>query len=295
MVTYTISDACGNVTNCLVDYQVSDAREPTAYCIDQLVIDLPEEQEVDIVASSFDFASFDNCTQEELLIFAFSALSFDSIRTFDCSNLGVNPVDMYVFDIEGNFDRCSVSLLLQDNNNFCGNSLLTLSGQVLDIHDDPIEEVQVKNSGVVVDSVLSDNAGMYSFNAVSPNADFTLSADYLGESFIEDKVTTFDMVLITRHILGQEMLASPYLWIAADVNDSGTISTLDLVAIRKVILQIEQQFPNGKQWKFVDRSYVFQGGLNPLLEGYPEIINLNNLDEDQANLDFVAIRMGDVN
>ena len=60
-------------------------------------------------------------------------------------------------------------------------------------------------------------------------------------------------------------------------------------------LQIEQQFPNGKQWKFVDRSYVFQGGLNPLLEGYPEIINLNNLDEDQANLDFVAIRMGDVN
>ena len=295
MVTYTISDACGNVTNCLVDYQVSDAGEPTAYCIDQLVIDLPEEQEVDIVASSFDFASFDNCTQEDLLIFAFSALSFDSIRTFDCSNLGVNPVDMYVFDAEGNFDRCSVSLLLQDNNNFCGNSLLTLSGQVLDVHDDPIGEVQIKNSGVVVDSVLSDNNGIYSFNAVSPNGDFTLSADYLGESSIEDNVTTFDMVLITRHILGQELLASPYLWIAADVNDSGTISTLDLVAIRKVILQIEQQFPNGKQWKFVDRSYVFQSGLNPLLEGYPEVINLNNLDEDQTNLDFVAIRMGDVN
>ena len=173
--------------------------------------------------------------------------------------------------------------------------MLTLSGQVLDVHDDPIGEVQIKNSGVVVDSVLSDNNGIYSFNAVSPNGDFTLSADYLGESSIEDNVTTFDMVLITRHILGQELLASPYLWIAADVNDSGTISTLDLVAIRKVILQIEQQFPNGKQWKFVDRSYVFQSGLNPLLEGYPEVININNLDEDQTNLDFVAIRMGDVN
>ncbi len=295
MVTYTISDACGNTTNCLVDYQVSDAREPTAYCIDQLVIDLPQELEVTIVASDFDFASFDNCTQEDELLFAFSALSFDSLRTFDCTHLGVNEVEMYVFDAEGNFDRCSVSLLLQDNNNFCGNNQLTLSGYVADRFNEPVADVVVERNGTDQYFAVSLDDGSYLFDDVNPATDYTLKADYLDDSPIGEDVTTFDMVLITRHILGQELFDSPYQWIAADVNDSGTISTLDIVAIRKVILQIESEFPNGKRWKFIDRSFAFSGSMNPLLAGYPELINLNNINSDYIDLDFVAIRMGDVN
>ena len=133
------------------------------------------------------------------------------------------------------------------------------------------------------------------FDDVNPGADYTLTADYLDDAPIGDEVTTFDMVLITRHILGQELLDSPYQWIAADVNDSGTISTLDIVAIRKVILQIESEFPNGKRWKFIDGSFTFSSSMNPLLAGYPELINLNNISSDSIDLDFVAIRMGDVN
>lgn len=295
MVTYTISDACGNTTNCLVDYQVSDAREPTAYCVDQLVIDLPLELEVSIVASDFDFASFDNCTQEDELLFAFSALSFDSLRTFDCTDLGVNELDMYVFDAEGNFDRCSVSLLLQDNNNFCGNNQLTLSGFVADRFNEPVAGVSVERNGIDQSFTISQDDGAYFFDDVNPGADYTLTADYSDDMPIGEEVTTFDMVLITRHILGQELLESPYQWIAADVNDSGTISTLDIVAIRKVILQIESEFPNGKRWKFIDGAFAFSTSMNPLLEGYPELINLNNMSSDSIDLNFVAIRMGDVN
>lgn len=295
MVTYTISDACGNTTSCLVDYMVSDAKEPTAYCVDELIIDLPEELEVDIVASDFDFASFDNCTQEEELYFAFSSLGFDSIRTFDCTNLGLNELQMFVFDAEGNFDRCNVHLDLQDNNNFCGNNLLSLSGVIADRFDDPLVGVNVISSGAFSDTIISQDDGYYQFDEVVSGSDYTLSAEYTDPSSISNSVTTFDIVMITKHILGQEVFQSPYQWIAADVNDSGTISTLDLVAIRKVILQIEPTFPNNKRWKFIDRSHIFSGSTNPLSNGYPELINLNNLTDELIDLDFVAVRMGDVN
>ena len=48
------------------------------------------------------------------------------------------------------------------------------------------------------------------------------------QSCIASAVTTFDLVLISRHILGLEALDSPYKMIAADVNMSGTISTSDV-------------------------------------------------------------------
>jgi hypothetical protein len=295
MVTYTISDPCGNVTTCLVNYNVSDAKEPVAYCVDQLIIEIPAEQEIEIVASDFDFASYDNCTQEELLVFAFSALPFDSIRTFDCNDIGINELDMYVFDAEGNFDRCTVSLEVQDNNQNCDTGQLSLSGTISDIDYQALEDVEVFSNGLLDYSTFTSETGAYNLDDLTLGSDYSISADYDDISPIGESVTTFDMVLITMHILGIELLDSPYHWIAADVNDSGTITTLDIVAIRKVILQIEDEFPNGKRWKFVDRSYEFTSSINPLLDGYPELININNLEIDIIDLDFVAIRMGDVN
>jgi hypothetical protein len=45
-------------------------------------------------------------------------------------------------------------------------------------------------------------------------------------------VSTFDLVLMSKHILGVESLDSPYKLIAADVNRQ-RITTLDMIQIRK--------------------------------------------------------------
>lgn len=64
------------------------------------------------------------------------------------------------------------------------------------------------------------------------------------------------MVLVARHILGTQLLDSPYKIIAADVNRSNTVSTADLVDMRKLILQYEGSFPDNTSWRFIDASYI---------------------------------------
>lgn len=70
-------------------------------------------------------------------------------------------------------------------------------------------------------------------------------------------VTTWDLVLISRHILGVQLLGSPYKIIAADANANQSVTTLDMVAIRKIILQLESEFPDNTSWRFVDKDFVF--------------------------------------
>jgi hypothetical protein len=90
-------------------------------------------------------------------------------------------------------------------------------------------------------------------------------------------------------------LDSPYKMIAADANNSGAISTLDLVHIRKLILQIDTEFSNNTSWRFVDAAYVFPDPTNPWVEAFPEIISINNLEADMMEEDFIAVKIGDVN
>lgn len=111
-------------------------------------------------------------------------------------------------------------------------------------------------------------------------------------------ISTLDMILTLRHIIQIEKFDSPYQYIAADVNKSGSITTADIVAIRKVILGMEKSFPNNTAWRFVDAHYEFQNPNNPLQEHVPEsiVMQLNGKPNDVvANQDFIAIKVGDVN
>jgi hypothetical protein len=102
-------------------------------------------------------------------------------------------------------------------------------------------------------------------------------------------------VLISKHILGVEQLGSPYKMIAADVNNSRSITTLDLIQLRKLILSIDTQFSNNTSWRFVRADYAFPNPANPWFEDFPEVVNINNLPASLASAHFVAVKIGDVN
>ena len=103
-----------------------------------------------------------------------------------------------------------------------------------------------------------------------------------------------DLIMISRHILGIETLDSPYRLIAADVDQSGTITSFDIVELRKLILMINDEFPNNTSWRFVDGSYVFANPTNPFGATFPTEYNINDLIDNMI-ADFVAIKVGDVN
>jgi hypothetical protein len=107
-------------------------------------------------------------------------------------------------------------------------------------------------------------------------------------------LSTLDLVLIQRHILGAAKLDSPYKVIASDVNNDGKVLASDLVSLRKLILGLALQMPSGqKSWRFVNSAQTFSNSNNPF--PFEEKINLDNLASNMYNQDFYAIKIGDVN
>jgi hypothetical protein len=67
-------------------------------------------------------------------------------------------------------------------------------------------------------------------------------------------VTTYDLVLISRHILGLEPIISPFRWLASDTDLSGITSSFDIIEGRKLILGIYQNFPYPTSWRMIDKD-----------------------------------------
>jgi len=108
-------------------------------------------------------------------------------------------------------------------------------------------------------------------------------------------VTTLDLALISKHILNLEPFDSPYKMIAADANKSGTITTLDIVVLRRLILGIDTAFANNNSWRFVPKSHIFPNLLNPFSVPFPESAAINVQQTSVNGIQFIPIKVGDVN
>lgn len=108
-------------------------------------------------------------------------------------------------------------------------------------------------------------------------------------------LTTYDLVLISKHILGIEALGSPFKMIAADANRSNSITTFDIVALRKLILGIDTALIGNTSWRFVPKSHVFSNPNNPFTGPIPQQIEAQLQGSALADLNFTAVKVGDVN
>ncbi len=292
LLTYTATDNCGNSSSCQIDVEVSDCKKPTPYCKSGLIVTLmPNSESVTVWASDLNDGSFDNCSED--LQFSFSSDSNDDIRIFNCPDVGGNLVEIWVSDAAGNQDFCNTAIQVQATMGACEQSPLTIGGLILTTDNEAVEQVNVNLNGSINSDFTTEEDGIYLFDDLELANDYSIQPEKNDD--LLNGVTTFDLVLITKHILGTKKLDSPYKMIAADVNHSNAITTFDLVALRKAILFVSDEFPNNDSWRFVDTSYEFPNEQNPWQEGFPEVISLNNVEENVINADFVAIKIGDVN
>lgn len=110
---------------------------------------------------------------------------------------------------------------------------------------------------------------------------------------ISNGVSTADLLFISRHILGTEPFDSPYKVIAADADHNGSVTALDQIYIRKIILGTANEFPNNTSWRFVKADYEFQTS-NPLAENFPEWVTVEDVLSLDMDVAFVAVKIGDV-
>ena len=151
--------------------------------------------------------------------------------------------------------------------------------------------VQVAVAGGQTVNATTGADGAFSFT-LNAGGDYTLTPSKLEEVPPSQGVTTLDITLIRRQILGIAPLGSPFKLLAADVNGSGNVTTLDITFIRRLILGISSSLPKGA-WQFVPSDFVFPDQSAPWnpdpVRHYP------GLASDQTGQDFIGIKLGDVN
>jgi Dockerin type I domain len=250
----------------------------------------------DIWASDFNNQSFDNCTPNNQLKYSFSSNVNNTKRTYTCDSLGRRRVELWVTDLAGNQSRAITFIEVQDNHNACSNTgntgKVVISGNVHTEEKAKIEDAKVSIDGGETERYLMTNEnGSYEFNELAMYNDYQLAPTKDG-SYLEG-ITTLDLVMIQRHILGIKKLDSPYKMIAADVNNSKNITASDLTELRKLILGVQDKLQNNTSWRFVDASYVFADVNQPW--NFAESLKYESLDADMTTSDFIAVKVGDIN
>ena len=286
---YEVSDNCNNKSTCATAITVRDCKKPTPVCVNGLNVTLGEGGVLTVHADAFDAGSFDNCSDS--LKLSFSPDVNDTTLFFDCFSIGFVIVRLYVTDEAGNQDFCQTFTFVDDNQGACQGPPL-IAGTVTTDEALPIAGVAVSLNGMLEQEVTTDASGLFQFE-VPWGGDYSLAAHKEDQPL--NGVTTLDMVLISRHILGIAPLQDPWRIIAADVNGSGSVTTADLLAIRKLILQIDSQFPLQKSWLFVLAGVNFPDPANPFATVLPQAINFNDLEADETGAGFIGIKLGDVN
>lgn len=168
----------------------------------------------------------------------------------------------------------------------------TISGRIATVFNNPVIGATVFVTGQVTAVTVTDVNGFYAVEVPLGGA-YEIRPHY--DLFPLIGISTLDRLLISHHILGNGQIPPPYLLIAADVNKDREITDSDATELEGLILGHIQSFSNNTAWRFVDASYLFPEGNNPFLLPFPESIIIQNLSGNVPSMDFVGIKIGDVN
>ncbi len=311
-IKWFVDDGCGNEQVCEWVFEVRDCKKPTVICKDISVNIMPTKM-ITLNVGDFLQATADNCTPQDKLITAIrtkgGGQNFPMLPngqpqktvTFTCSDLGLQEVEVWSRDLAGNADFCLATVNVQDNMGSCSSTNASVAGALKTEKNDGLAYAEVILTAALPGGLppvelqtLTNEQGLFTFpNAVPLGSSYELKPEKDDDPL--NGVSTYDLLLINKHILGIEPLNTPYKLIAADANNSRSITTFDLVELRKLILGIYTELPAVTSWRFVPSNFAFPDPLNPFMTVFPEKTALSAVSADRLNEDFVAIKVGDVN
>ena len=303
-IFWELTDPCQNDHSCEYLLEVQDCTKPVVKANHGLAIDIhPIICGVTLTAEMMNDGSYDNCCLSANP-FRIATPWGDSGQVIPPSttdvhfmfwNTGTKEIDFWVQDCNGNWDYERTYVNVQSFPTGCDPMVITrIIGNIKN-------EAGV---GIANVPVNLDNNGTWNYNPTTTNEegnyyfhDLEYALDYVvypeqNENH-RNGVSTLDIILISRHLIGLQTLGSPYKMIAADVDNSGSISTFDLLAIQRLILYIDLAFANNTSWRFVPDDHVFSDLANPWSSTFPEEVLIEGLF-NTAMIDFIGIKVGDV-
>lgn len=301
-IEWIANDKCGNESICKYEFVVKDCKAPTVVCLNGLSINIMQTGMITLWDSDFIKYAEDNCTPANQLKFgirkAGTGVGFpvDSHSvTFDCSELGSQEVEIWSVDAYGNADYCLTYVIVQDNMGSCPPSNAFTSKVATD-DNKPVPGVQLtlKKGAATLASSITDADGKYTIGSVPASCNYKLTPTFAGDA--KDGINTLDALLLAGHTDDVLPLNSPYKLLAADVDNSGTLTNDDIMNIIKMSLGVKNNFPVNKVWQFIPKSHVFKDPAKPWSASIPSSMTFclsGPMAPPQA--DFIGIKYGDIN
>ncbi len=317
-VLWSVEDGCGNLSTCEYLFRLEDCKKPTPICVGLSSVVMPSSGSVTIWAADFDSgSSVDDCTTHDYLLFSFSGSTYQPSRVFDCDAIAANGSPSFLVEIwvadegndlncsgrtlplvgildttgiqwnERNKDFCTTFIVVDDNEIVCGDG----AGGVIETEEQETVELVTVNltnpaTGQLMATYMTTENGLFHF--VNPLLGYEMTS--VRNDDHKNGVSTLDLVKIQKHLLGIQLLDSPYKLIAADANNSESVSALDLVEIRKLILGLFTEFPKSESWRFVNSTFEFADPSSPW--PFDEVVSVAGLTMGH---DFIGVKVGDVN
>lgn len=317
-ITWRATDNCGHVSTCSYLFTVKDCSPPNMVCINGLTQNL----NAPACMESFSVSQFvlnysDNCTPNNQIQFGMRVINtgtgFPTATSiaFEKCQQGLHTLEIWAKDANGLTNQCNSYVLVQNGSGGCEcitDADVTLTGCVRTTNNTKLSTYKVRASveslsGVTppvtknVAKITADSC--FSLPATKLPLDGVYRATLRAERFGNplNGVSTYDLVVITKHILGQTPLASVYQGIAADVNNSHSITTFDIVETRKLILGIYDSFPGVPSWRLIRplANTTDFSMLNAVRDTYQFLVPALTADVVLPSVNFIAIKTGDVN
>ncbi len=306
-VRWVVTNSVGVTKTCEKSTLVKDCKKPTIVCLNGLSVNVMPTQMIQLWASDFLQYGEDNVTPTPQIKYSIrksgTGTGFpvdgngDPVPSviFTCAELGTQSVELWALDVAGNADYCETYVIVQDNLNNC-------------MIEPPIIKACITNAcGLGADEtvfnfvVVAPNLPPFGYfetgicasisQTLPANTEVTILPE--NDNNYLNGVSSYDLVLIQKHIDGVNLFDSPYQWIAADANSDHVIDTLDILECKKLILGIYQELPANTSWRFVDKSYVFPSP-DPLSAPFPESITVNTSNLPPLNPEFIGVKICDV-
>lgn len=306
------NDGCGNVNGRIIQFDIQDNSSVTPICIGRLTFVLMNNGagggEALVEADDFIVSIDGNCNNVEVDYSIYRDFEFNNPDfspgtnrpdfPIGCDDVGEVIVQVYAFTPNGEAEFCTVRAVVETSPTVSCTSanVASLSGFITSPANELLDgiEVHISDMDTMDDMLYTDANGSFLFPALSEGHGYMIRPSMPDEVNLR-RVKTSDITIIGAHALGAILIEEPYRMLAADVNADGYIDIGDMIAIRRVILGLDQTFTEGPTWRFIRRDFDLNGlaeGWNPSI--FPTTYQVEELSGHNREADFIAIEVGDV-
>jgi hypothetical protein len=272
---------------------------PTISCKPIQTYQIPTTKTLTVKAQNLIESVSDQCTPKDKLILGIKKLgdgtgfSIKDSLVFTCSDTLMHAVELWVKDEMGRTNVCTTALRIIDTLYICSPRPLSIEGK-LNKENTTAVKAQVflteLKTGLLAEQPLATD---FKFTAIKREGTYKITPTRPKDWV--NGVSTLDIALISRHILGIEPLTSPYKIIAADIDGDGEITAADMLHMRRLVLRKTDSVPNSQPWRFVPMSHVFANPEEALTYKFPQFLVYDRPTDNINNANFFAIKTGDVN